>query len=284
MEVRSITTKDIEFPKLLKEIDDSPQRSWLLGAKIEDRPRLTVVGSRKISSYGARVVRELVGRVARAGVVIVSGLALGADGLAHEAALDAKGTTIAIMPAGLHAIYPPRNRGLAQRILKNGGTLVSEYDLGVEPQKYHFVARNRIQSGISDAVLIIEAAEKSGTLITAQFAIEQGRTVMAVPGPIFGENHIGTNNLIKDGALAVTCAEDILTALSLNPKAGLKELYKPRSEAERVILSLISSGISKSEELLIRSELPLDSFNTALTMLELAAAIQQTNPGLWDIH
>ncbi|HRV76265.1 MAG: DNA-protecting protein DprA [Candidatus Nomurabacteria bacterium] len=284
MKTRHITIKDAEYPNLLKEIPTAPQRLWLLGAKLNnDEKRLTVVGTRKPTFYGKKVLDKLVKEVASAGVTIVSGLAIGTDCLAHQAALNAGGKTIAILPGGLDNIYPPGNRKLAQRILDSGGTLISEYPENTPTFAWNFVARNRIQSGISEAVLIIEAAEKSGTLITADFAIEQNRTLMAIPGNIDSLVSIGTNQLIKEGATPVTCAQDILEALGVNIKAAKVAEYKPENQTEKNILNLIRSGTSQSEEIQVKSKLDAVEYSTALTMLEIKGVISQSAPGVWDI-
>jgi len=284
MTIRHITTKSSEYPSLLKEIPQSPQRLWLMGAKLNNaEKRLTVVGTRKPSMYGRKVVDRLIREIASSGVTIVSGLAIGIDSLAHRAALDAGGKTIAIMPRGLDVVYPPGNQKLAERILNNKGTLISEYPEGTESFAWNFVARNRIQSGVSEAVLIIEAAEKSGTLITANFALEQGRTVMAVPGNINSIVSAGTNQLIKDGATPVTCAQDILEVLGFNIKAAKVSEYQPENRAERKVLELIRSGVYQSEDIQVGSKLDAIEFSTALTMLEIKGIICQSAPGLWDI-
>ena len=284
IQTRQITINDDEYPSLLKEISSVPQRLWLMGAKLNNsEKRLTVVGTRNPTQYGRRVVNKLIKEVAEAGVTIVSGLAIGIDGMAHQAALDAKGKTIAIMPGGLDKVYPASHRGLAERILKSGGTLISEYPEGSESFKQNFVARNRIQSGISEAVLIIESTEKSGTLITAQFALDQDRSVMAIPGNIDSSTSAGPNNLIKDGAIPVTCAQDILDVLGVNRKAANVKAYKPANDAEQAILVAIKDGIHSSEDIQNRAELEVVEYTTNLTMLEIRGVIKQTNPGFWDL-
>lgn len=284
MNIRHITTKSKEYPSLLKEISHPPQRLWLKGAKLNNtEKRLTVVGTRNPTLYGRRTVEKLIKEVAASGVTIVSGLAIGIDGLAHKAALDAGGKTIAVMAGGLDNIYPPSNQKLGERILISGGTLISEYPKGTEYFKGNFVARNRIQSGLSEAVLIVEAAEKSGTLITADFAIDQNRIVMAIPGNIDSQVSAGTNQLIKDGATPVTCARDILEAMGINVKAAKVAEYQPANHAENKIIELIKSGISNSEDIHVQSKLEIVEFNTALTMLEIKGILNQPAPGLWDI-
>lgn len=284
MNIRHITTKSKEYPSLLKEISHPPQRLWLKGAKLNNtEKRLTVVGTRNPTLYGRRTVEKLIKEVAASGVTIVSGLAIGIDSLAHKAALDAGGKTIAVMAGGLDNIYPPSNQKLGERMLSSGGTIISEYPEGTEYFKGNFVARNRIQSGLSEAVLIVEAAEKSGTLITADFAIDQNRIVMAIPGNIDSQVSAGTNQLIKDGATPVTCARDILEAMGINVKAARVAEYQPANHAEKKIIELIKSGISNSEDIHIQSKLEIVEFNTALTMLEIKGILNQPAPGLWDI-
>ncbi len=284
IQTRQITINDDEYPSLLKEISSVPQRLWLMGAELNNtEKRLTVVGTRNPTQYGRRVVNNLIKEVAEAGVTIVSGLAIGIDGMAHQAALDAKGKTIAIMPGGLDKVYPASHRGLAERILESGGTLISEYPEGSESFKQNFVARNRIQSGISEAVLIVESTEKSGTLITAQFALDQDRSVMAIPGNIDSSTSAGPNNLIKDGAIPVTCAQDILDVLGVNRKAANVKAYKPANDAEQSILTAIKDGIHSSEDIQNRAELEVVEYTTNLTMLEIRGVIKQTNPGFWDL-
>lgn len=283
-QIRQITNKSPEYPTLLEEIAHPPQRLWLLGEKLlEGEKRLTVVGSRKPSAYGIRIVHKLVKELAASGITIVSGLAIGIDGLAHQAALDGGGKTIAIMAGGLDQLYPVSNLKLAERILENGGTFISEYPEGSEYFRQNFVARNRIQSGISEAVLIIECTEKSGTLITAQFALEQNRTVMAIPGNIDSPMSQGPNNLIKQGAIPVTCVEDVLEALGINTKAAKLKQYKPENPQEAIILKLIREGTYSSEDIQIKSKQETTEFSSTLTMLEIKGVIKQTAPGRWDI-
>lgn len=283
-QIRQITNKSPEYPTLLEEITHPPQRLWLLGDKLlEGEKRLTVVGSRKPSAYGIRMVDKLVKELAASGITIVSGLALGIDGLAHKAALDGGGKTLAIMAGGLDQFYPTSNTRLAERILENGGTLISEYPEGTEYFRQNFVARNRIQSGISEAVLIVECTEKSGTLITAQFALEQNRIVMAIPGNIDSPMSQGPNNLIKQGAIPITCAQDVLEALDINVKASKLKKYKPENPQEAIIIKLIREGLHSADEIQTKSKQETTEFSSTLTMLEIKGVIKQTAPGLWDI-
>jgi DNA processing protein len=222
--------------------------------------------------------------LSKAGIVIISGLALGVDSLAHKSALEAGGLTIAVLPSGLDNIYPASHYGLARQILQQGGALVSEYPSGQTAQKHHFIARNRIASGLGDALLITEAAEKSGTLHTANFALEQGRPVLAVPGNITSPTSAGTNNLIKTGATPVTTVDDIFHALGLEAPGGAKKAPASANPDEQVLLDLLFSGISDGSELLERSSMELRLFNQTLTMLEIRGRIRALGNNHWGLQ
>jgi DNA processing protein len=283
--VKTLTPKSPLYLSMLQHIADPPRQLYYRG-NLEDtlaQPRLAIVGSRKVSAYGKSVTAKLGREAAEQGITIVSGLALGVDGLAHQAALEAGGKTIAVLPSGLDKIYPATHHQLAERILKQGGALISEYPFGSEPYKNNFIARNRIVSGISDAVLITEAAIKSGSLHTANFALEQGRTVMAVPGNITSELSAGTNNLIKIGANPVTEIRDILAAMDLQQKTK-KAMTLGTNQEEVAILELIQRGVSDASELLHHSELAPQIFNQTLTMLEITGKIRPLGAGHWSIN
>lgn len=209
------------FPSLLKEIPDPPEKLYKIGAPVPDDAELiTVVGSRSASEYGRRATESIIAGLRDYGVIIVSGLALGIDAVAHRAALKYGLRTVAIPGSGLDSknIYPRSNRGLAEEIIKKGGTLLSEFEPEAEIFPSNFPQRNRIMAGISRATLVIEAAEKSGTLITARLALDYNRDVFAVPGSIFSKTSLGTNALIRDGAIPVSSADDIVAALALKKK------------------------------------------------------------------
>lgn len=246
-----------------------------------DKPMVAIVGSRKVSSYGRHVTQLIASGLAKSGVVIVSGLALGVDSIAHQAALDVGGKTIAVLPCGIDKIYPSSHYHLANRIIRQGGALVSEYPEGSErPMKYQFIARNRVIAGLSQGIVITEAAAKSGSLHTAEFALEQGKDIFAVPGNITSVTSAGTNNLIKNGAIPVTEVTDILNVMGiteLNPR----ESYEPMNENETTILKLISQDIGNHEMLQLQCKLDPITFNSTLTVLELNGAISQTNSGKW---
>lgn len=210
-DIKVIDIKDKEYPKLLKGIYDPPKRLYILGnIDILDNPCIAIVGSRVASEYGKKAAKYFAYHLAKERFNIVSGLARGIDSYSHIGALDAYGKTIAVIGCGLDIVYPKENEKLEENIIKNGGTIISEYPLGTPPRKNHFPARNRIISGLSKGTIVVEAKEKSGSLITADFAIEQGREVFAVPGNINSINSLGTNCLIKDGAILINNYKDVL--------------------------------------------------------------------------
>ncbi|MAF20628.1 MAG: DNA-protecting protein DprA [Parcubacteria group bacterium] len=217
-QINLITIQDKNYPKLLKEIYAPPAVLYIRGAlqKI-DQPSLSIVGTRRLSSYGRQITPLITTDLVKAGLVIISGLAKGIDALAHQAALKAKGQTIAVLGSGVDksSIYPAVNKSLAEQISQNGA-LISEFPMGTAPLAQNFPQRNRIVAGLSPGILVIEAPVRSGALITAKDALEQNREIFAIPGHILSQNSIGPNNLIKMGAKLVSQANDILQELNLN--------------------------------------------------------------------
>lgn len=284
MKISRITQGSPDYPERLRHIPDAPEQLFMTSdiSVILQQPTLAVVGSRKVTPYGRHITDMLARESAKQGITIISGLALGIDAIAHQAALAERGTTIAVLPCGLDTTYPASHHHLGEQIIKQGGALVSEYPAETPPFKLNFVARNRIVTGLADAVLITEAASKSGTLHTANFALEQGKTVMAVPGNITSEQSHGTNNLIKMGATPVTNIQDVLAAMNLQVQAQEKQVFGD-TEEENSILQLLGQGISDGSELLHKSELPAPAFNQALTMLEITGKIRPLGAGHWGI-
>lgn len=287
MKINTLTLEQSGFPNILRDIAVPPQRLFVAGEALESfmtRPRVAIVGSRKVSPYGREVTTRLARELAERGIVIISGLALGVDALAHQAALEVGGATIAVLPSPIEQVYPASHRQLARRILDNGGTLVSEYSAGSDiAWKANFIARNRLIAGLADATLITEAAEKSGSLHTARFALEQGRDVLAVPGSIFSETSIGTNNLIKAGAVPVTNYLDVLHALKLDeaiPHATMRQGSNPE---EQLLLDLLAQDIRDGEALLAASGLDITAFNQTLTMLEITGKIRSLGTNQWSL-
>lgn len=199
------------YPVMLKNISSPPKELFCLGnLELFNCKSIAIIGSRNYSGYGERAAKEFSYNLAKEDVCIVSGMARGIDSFAHEAALDAKGKTIAVLGSGLDVIYPIENKILYENVIKNDGLIISEYPLGTKPSRQNFPARNRIISGLSDGVLVIEARKNSGTNITVDFALDQGKDVFVIPGNIYSKTSDGTNFLIKEGAIPVTSYKDIL--------------------------------------------------------------------------
>lgn len=286
MNIKKLTLAQGDIPARLTRISSPPKQLYVLGdrfTELLDKPCLAVVGSRKVSPYGRSVTTKLAEDAARQGIIIISGLALGIDGLAHQAALNAGTPTIAVLPCGLDRIYPSTHHQLAKQIVEQGGALITEYPPETEPYKTNFVARNRLIAALGDGVLITEAAEKSGSLHTANFALEQGREVMAVPGNITSDTSKGTNNLIKSGAVPVTSIEDILQALKVEQKGRQDAKIIAANAEEYTLLELLRGGITDSAALLQSSELTPAAFNQTLTMLEITGKIKNLGANHWTL-
>lgn len=287
MIIKKLTLTDRGFPEVLRHIPSPPQHLYVTGTPLSDlmkHPRVAIVGTRKISPYGHQVTAEFASELARQGVVVISGLALGLDAAAHKATLVEEGLGIAVLPGPLERIVPATNARLAQRILEHGGTLVSEYAEGDWPKRQYFIARNRLVAGLADAVLIPEAGEKSGALHTARFALEQGKNILAIPGSIYSPGSAGVNNLLKSSAAsAVTTPEDVLAALNLRSRKLQPRELKGGTAHEQIILDLLVGGISDGRRLLEESALGVPHFNQALTMLEISGLIRPLGANHWSI-
>lgn len=281
MKINKTTPKSASYPPLLKEIANPPKELYYLGSLPQNQPCIAIVGSRKLTGYGKAVTEQLAGELATCGIVIVSGLALGIDTIAHRAAIAAGGKTIAVQANGLNQIYPSSNRNLAKDILRTGGSIISEHPESTPPLKHHFPARNRIVTGMCMGVLITEAAASSGALITANFALEQDRLVMAVPGNITSLSSAGTNNLLKAGAIAVTETRDVLTALDLEAPELKAKLVKPESKEEAAILDLLAQGVNDSDELLVKSGFQVSQFNQVISLMEISGKVRNLGAGKW---
>lgn len=286
MNINTLTLNSSDFPELLRQIPGPPVKLYHAGtplAKLLKRPRVAIVGSRNISAYGRKVTIQLAGELAEQGIVIISGLALGVDCIAHRAALDKGGLAIAVLPSPLEDIVPNTNQRLAGDIIHTGGALISEYVSGTPVFKQYFIARNRLVSGLADAILITEASEKSGSLHTANFALKQGKEVLAVPGSIYSSVSVGSNNLIKSGATPVTSYKDILHALGIQTHKTVVRDIKGRNTHEQTVLDLLLEGITDGDTLLCRSNLAISSFNQVLTMLEIGGKIRPLGANHWAI-
>ena len=279
LRVQVITWKDEAYPMQLKEIDHPPPVLYVAGSLTKaDKFALAIVGTRKASVYGRQVTERFASELAKGRVTVVSGLALGIDAVAHTAALDAGGCTLAVLGSGLDIIYPPENYNLARRIVESGqGALITEFPLGVKPDAGNFPARNRLISGLSQGVLITEAPQASGALITANFALEQGREVFAVPGSILSPGSAGVNKLIQDGgARLVTNINDILEALNLYmvPEYVEMQAVLPDDAEERTLLALLSHDPCHIDELIRESGLPTKTVSATLQIMELKGMVK----------
>lgn len=280
-----LTLSGKTIPKQLQTIPDPPVLLYVSSNSLDDllaKPRVAIVGSRKVTPYGKGVTQQLAHDLAARGVVVVSGLALGVDAIAHKAALDAGGQTIAILPSGITRVYPSTHQQLAKQIVQAGGALISEYPDGCEAFKGNFVLRNRLVSGISDALIVTEAATKSGTMHTASYAIRQGRPVFAVPGNITSPLSAGTNYLIKRGARIVTESSDILSVLGISSAAAKKNIHSDDPN-EQIIIDLLQQGTVDGGELLALSQFNAQQFAQTMTMLEIKGVISPLGNNQWKL-
>lgn len=282
--INTIASDDLLDNQMSWSIAKLPKSLYLLGSLPPQAPRIAIIGTRKPTIYGQEVTYKLAFDLAAKGVVVISGLALGTDAIAHRAALDAGGITIAIMAGGLDSVHPRSNAGLARRILANRGALMSEYPPGQTPYPGNFIARNRIVAALADGVLVVEAATKSGTMHTAGFALDYGKPVMAVPGAITNSMSSGTNNLIVTGARLIRHAADVLDEIGVSaPSAAQAVLPFGSTPQEAVIIKLIAQGLRDGEEIQKISQLPPAAFSQALTMLEINGVVRALGGNQWAL-
>lgn len=266
------------IPEKLKEIPDPPEELFIEGVFPDKNLKfLAVVGSRKYSSYGKQVCEKIIAGLSGYPIVIVSGLALGIDSIAHESAILNNLITVAVPGSGLleKVLYPKTNFHLSRKIIKSGGCIISEFNPDFKATNWSFPKRNRIMAGLCDAVLVIEAEEKSGTLITARLAMEYNRDVLVVPGEIFSKNSTGTNKLIKDGAHPVTDVSDILNMLNIKEDGEKEKTYDDCSEEEKEILEILDSPKTKEEVLEIFDK-DISKLNIILSLLEIKGYIKES--------
>jgi DNA processing protein len=284
MKINTILPLSSKYLQIIDSIAHSPKRLYFIGKlPAERKPSIAIVGTRKPTTYGKEVTYKLASDLAKRGIVIISGLALGIDAIAHRAALDVNGTTLAILANGVDYIYPATNQGLAKDILAKGGAIISEYEPGVRARDFYFLERNRIVSGLADAIIVTEAAIRSGTMSTVTHALDQGREVFVVPGNITSPLSAGCNNLIKQGAHPITCAEDVLEIIApelLRPQSVLPLGATPQ---ESKIISLLQSGVRNGEELQIRSGMEVSEFSQTLTLMEISGTIRALGGNQWTL-
>jgi DNA processing protein len=280
-----VTYNDETYPYLLKNIHDPPLVLYKKGNQLPDENSIAIVGSRQASFYGLEMAEKLSYELSKYGITIISGMARGVDTFAHNGALKAAGKTVAVLGCGIDIVYPIENKKLMNEINMHG-SVISEYLPGTPPIHFNFPARNRIISGMSLGVVVIEAGAKSGSLITADFALEQGREVFAVPGNVTSYNSKGTNSLIRDGAKIVTCIEDILEELSIiinksknyrneNKKFPAMQKYSGLDVDEINVVKCLEMGEFHIDFLVESSGLSLQALNSILLMLELKGIIEQ---------
>jgi len=276
--IKIITIKDPVYPKALKEIYMPPLGLYVKGNIdiFNKGANLAVIGARKATDYGKEVVEKLLKGLTNYNITIIGGLSVGIDTKAHIEALKNNLKTIAIIGSGFNKLYPKENQMLADDIVKNGGALVSEYPIDFYPEKYYFVARNRLVSGMAKAVLIIEAKKKSGTLITAKFAIEQNRDILVVPNNIFSINSEGTNGLIKDGAKLIDSSEDIISELGIeNTNKEITTIFL--NETQKIIINLFDKYTELDANTISDlSNLAIPKIIAELTILELSGILKPT--------
>ena len=276
--VRALTWHDDEYPKRLREIFDRPPVLFVRGTlTAADEWGVAVVGTRRVTVYGRQVAEEMARGLASNRVTVVSGLARGVDAVAHRAALEAGGRTIAVQACGLDLVYPPEHKRLAEQIAERGA-VVSDYPIGTQPRSEFFPRRNRILSGMSLGVLVVEGDVKSGALITARQALEQNREVFAVPGPIYSPNSRGTNKLIQDGEAKLTLdVQDVLAELNLSMVSHQIEMTEliPADETEAVLLKHLNAEPVHIDEVRRECGLPIGTVTGALAMLELKGLVRQ---------
>ena len=287
MHVEAIAFEEPSYPESLRYIEDAPRLLYQKGTRIkEDELAIAIVGSRKCSSYGRSVCGYFATELAKLGITIISGLAHGIDSIAHQSCLDAGGRTIAVLGNGIDVIYPSKNRELYERIVENGA-IITEYPLQSKPEFYHFPHRNRIISGLSLGVLVVEAHAKSGSLITARFAAEQGKELFAVPGNIFQQGSRGTNELIADGAFLTQDVDDILLRIQtiqehITKHATTSTAVADVSDEEQAILDLLEIEPRDAESIALILQRDIHEMNATLTLLEMQGLITSGMGGMFE--
>ena len=285
MEIFQINLSDYNYLRDLPHIPDPPKKLFIRGKLPAKRVKtVAIVGTRKPSAYGREIATKIASECAKNGIVVVSGLALGIDSIAHRAAIDSGGKTIAVLANGVDKIYPRSHEDLGQKILQTNGAILSEYPNNTPARPWQFLARNRIVSGLADAVVIIEAASRSGTLSTANHALDQGKEIFAVPGNITSPLSAGCNQLIKNGANPLTSVEDLLDFLIPNRFEKQTQLFKGDTREENVILEFLSkNGTTSSDVIIKQTKLSASEFNQAITMLELKGLVLNNGGEKWSL-
>lgn len=278
-EIKIIKKSSKEYPKVLKEISNAPKQLFVRGELPKnDDMNFAIVGTRAATEYGKTLAFKIAKELSELGFNIVSGMALGIDTQAHLGALAGNGKTVAVLGSGIddNSIYPQENLRLAKKIIENNGAVISEYDPELKPEIWYFPERNRIISGLSRGVLVVEAPEKSGTLITVKLALEQNREVFAIPGSIFSKNSIGTNKLIKSGAKLVTSVDDILEELNLTDLKSEKTKTEINNLTgdEKIILNIIEKEPIQVDKICEISKITIGKILSIISILEIRGIIK----------
>jgi DNA processing protein len=275
--IKILTWEDETYPPRLKEIEQPPPVLYIRGDYLpDDLFAVAIVGTRRVTAYGRQITEELAAYLASNRITLVSGLARGVDAIAHQTALKAGGRTIGVLGSGVDRIYPPEHRGLAEKMVESGA-IVSDYAPGTPPDASNFPPRNRIISGLSLAVVVIEAGETSGALITAEFAAEQGREVFAVPGSILAPQSKGTNKLIQNGALPLLSVNDLMQPLNLTHMGEHKAARKtiPSDETEARLMGVLGAEPLHVDEIRNQTDLPIEKVSATLALMELKGMVRQ---------
>ncbi len=285
-EIKKISSKDKIYPRALKKIKDAPKVLYYKGEMKPKEDCFAVVGARMYSAYGKQAALDIAGSLAENNLTIVSGLAPGIDTFAHTAAVERRKRTIAVLGTGLDekSVYPQSNLKLARKILENGGCLISEYPPGTQGTRFTFPRRNRIVSGLSLGALVVEAKQKSGTLITADFALSQKRKLFAVPGQIYSSNSKGTHRLIKKGAKLVESANDILAALNFKlKKSNFPATAKGENDEENLILGALKEEALYIDKIIEKTKLQASQVAATLAVLEIKGRVRNLEGNTYAI-
>jgi len=285
-QIKTISVNDKNYPKLLKEIKNKPKLLYCMGELKSEENCFAIVGTRRCSSYGKEITWKIVSDLAQTGLTIVSGFAPGIDTIAHKAVIEMKKRTIAVLGTGLDEkfIYPKSNLRLIDKILEYGGAIISEFEPQTPGAKYTFVQRNRIISGLSFGVLVVEARIKSGAIITANYAKEQKRKVFAVPGSIFSQTSKGCHFLIKNGAKLVENAKDILEELGIRKLEVERMEIKGKTPEENLILEVLKEGALDVEKIIEKTKLSPSRVASTLSILEIDGKIKNLGGNIYAIN
>lgn len=273
-----------DFIKPLQDIPQPPTRLWQYGELPPDRSRhvVSIIGSRRCTQYGESLAYKIARELTLRGVIIVSGMAYGIDAAAHRGCLDAGGTTIAVLGTPINKLYPPSNEGLAHRIIESGGAILSEYPIGTETQRYHFLERNRLVAGLADVILIAEASINSGTITTANQAMDQGKTVFAIPGDLDRKMSAGCNALIaRASAQLYTGIDDIYIALGMHGSVRRDVDLEGLSSQEAAVVRQLKAGNSDGEQIMKKLKMTANEFNQTITMLEIKGLVLARGCNEW---